>query len=340
MVRATLPLLLLAVVSPAQTPQQRTLTVEPGQTMSYRVTLPAGFDRARAWPLLLVDDAAKAPAMPDWVVVQPERNGRGPALLDTEAWSRRLLRQLRTEFRIAGNRVHLLGSVRALLIAYWQPQEFRSLLISEAPGAAMLPGALHTLAPIAITVLQPPENELETMLTRNGLRVASDGQRPVPEILKELQEQPQVPEPQRSVDAALDDFHDAAARGDAERYFAAFAPEGVFLGTDRSERWTVEAFKAFALPYFKTGSAWIFVPQSRHVAVAPGGEFAWFDEELGSQSYGFCRGSGALRRIDGKWRFTQYHLTIPIPNDLAKDTVARIREFEARPASQPSGPRR
>ena len=40
-------------------------------------------------------------------------------------------------------------------------------------------------------------------------------------------------------------------------------------------------------------------------------------------------GSGALERIDGAWKIQQYHLTIPIPNDLAKDFVARIRDAAA-----------
>ena len=58
------------------------------------------------------------------------------------------------------------------------------------------------------------------------------------------------------VDSVLDDFHHAAAAADEERYFAHFAPEGVFLGTDASERWTVEQFRRYAQPHFDKGDGW------------------------------------------------------------------------------------
>ena len=41
---------------------------------------------------------------------------------------------------------------------------------------------------------------------------------------------------------------------------------------------------------------------------------------------GRCRGTGVLRLIDGQWRIEQYHLTIPVPNELASEVVKRIRE--------------
>ena len=57
------------------------------------------------------------------------------------------------------------------------------------------------------------------------------------------------PAPSGSVTAALDDFHDAAAKADEDRYFGRFAPGGVFLGTDATERWDVKAFRAYAHPF-------------------------------------------------------------------------------------------
>ena len=83
------------------------------------------------------------------------------------------------------------------------------------------------------------------------------------------------------VSVVLNDFHDAAAKADEERYFAHFAPEGVFLGTDATERWDVPAFRAFAHPYFSKGKGWTYRPRDRHVMVR--GDFAWFDELLEQQ---------------------------------------------------------
>ena len=123
--------------------------------------------------------------------------------------------------------------------------------------------------------------------------------------------------------AVLDDFHAAASAADEERYFDHLAPRATFLGTDASERWTKEEFRAFAHPYFARGQGWTYRATSRHVTVA--GETAWFDEALENASYGECRGSGVLRLHDGAWKIEQYNLTIPIPNELAEDFVARIR---------------
>ncbi|HKR62975.1 MAG TPA: nuclear transport factor 2 family protein [Thermoanaerobaculia bacterium] len=129
-----------------------------------------------------------------------------------------------------------------------------------------------------------------------------------------------------TINAMLDGWHDAAAKADEPRYFSAMAPEFVFLGTDATERWDLASFRAFAHPYFAKGKAWTFVPRDRHVMLSPRGDVAWFDEKLDSASYGECRGSGVVRRIRGTWKIAHYNLTIPIPNDLAKEVVRMIRE--------------
>ena len=118
-----------------------------------------------------------------------------------------------------------------------------------------------------------------------------------------------------AIGRVLDDWHDAAARADEERYFAHFAPGGVFLGTDATERWDAAAFRAFAHPYFAKGKAWTMVPSRRHLAVD--GDHAWFDEAL-ETSYGPCRGSGVLQRVGGAWKIAQYNLTLTIPNDRVR----------------------
>lgn len=134
-----------------------------------------------------------------------------------------------------------------------------------------------------------------------------------------------------AVGAVLDDFHAAAAAADGDRYFAHFAPDGVFVGTDAAERWSVAAFRAYAEPHFAKGMGWTYRPVERHVAIAPGGDVAWFDERLVNDAYGETRGSGVLRCIDGRWRIEQYVLSFPIPNDVAKDVVERIRAHQGPP---------
>lgn len=129
-----------------------------------------------------------------------------------------------------------------------------------------------------------------------------------------------------AVSRVLDDFHDAAAKADFERYFGHFARESVFLGTDATEHWTVEEFKEYARPSFDAGRGWTYVPTSRHVYLSADRDTAWFDELLDNQSYGETRGTGVLVLEDGSWKIAQYHLTIPIPNELARQVVEMIRE--------------
>lgn len=129
----------------------------------------------------------------------------------------------------------------------------------------------------------------------------------------------------------LDAFNAAAARADGPAYFAFFTPNAVFVGTDASERWTLAQFRAFAEPYFAQGKGWTYTPTHRHVTFAdiPCGCVAWFEEDLMSASYGTTRGSGVLVKGPNGWKIGQYVLTIPIPNEIAKDVVKDIKAYEA-----------
>lgn len=137
-------------------------------------------------------------------------------------------------------------------------------------------------------------------------------------------------DPRRAaIDAVLDDFHAAAAEADGARYFAHFTADAVFLGTDASERWTVDEFRAYAAAHFAEGNGWTYRPLERHVSLGAGGHTAWFDERLWNDEYGECRGTGVLRaRADasGGWGIAHYNLTFPIPNDLAAELTRRIQE--------------
>jgi len=61
--------------------------------------------------------------------------------------------------------------------------------------------------------------------------------------------------------------------------------------------------------------------------VSADGAFAWFDEVLDNEGYGECRGSGVLERRAQRWVVRQYNLTVPVPNDLLRGVVERIRAF-------------
>lgn len=143
---------------------------------------------------------------------------------------------------------------------------------------------------------------------------------------------PAGPSEQAAVAAVLDDWHAAAAAADEPRYFKHFAPDAVFLGTDGSERWTLEEFRRYAHPYFGMGRAWTFKPSARHISISSDGAVAWFDEALDTPNLGPARGSGVLVKIKAAWKIALYDLSVPIPNALVKEFKERI-EAQVKSAS-------
>jgi hypothetical protein len=123
---------------------------------------------------------------------------------------------------------------------------------------------------------------------------------------------------------ALDDFHDAAAKADEPRYFSHFADDGVFLGTDATERWDVAAFRAYAHPHFAKGKAWTMRSTRRAIAFSRDGLTAWFDEDLATERLGPARGSGVLVLREGAWKIAQYNLAITVPNERFGDVRALL----------------
>jgi hypothetical protein len=130
--------------------------------------------------------------------------------------------------------------------------------------------------------------------------------------------------PAQQIGAVLDDWHQAASVADEARYFGYFAPNGVFMGTDATERWTVTEFRQWAKPQFQRKSAWSFKPRDRHIDFSTDRKTAWFDEMLDTPNLGLCRGSGVLVLLGGNWKITQYNLSVPIPNALVGEVVKQI----------------
>ncbi len=138
--------------------------------------------------------------------------------------------------------------------------------------------------------------------------------------------EPDLAAARSAVSGVLDALHHNASLADEEPYFALFATNAVFLGTDGTERWTVDEFRGYVHPYFDRGQGWTYTLREgrRKIEFDATGSVAWFDEVLDNDNYGECRGTGVLELVDGQWKIAQYNLTIPIPNALANDVVAMI----------------
>ncbi len=147
---------------------------------------------------------------------------------------------------------------------------------------------------------------------------------------------PADPNPQTSIGAVLDDWHAAAAASDEARYFDHFTEDGIFLGTDATERWDVAAFREFAHPHFEEGNGWAFTVVRRDIIVD--GDRAWFDEDLASEHLGPLRGSGVLRWDGERWRIAHYNLTLTIPNERVGAVRAAIASSEEEAGTDPVDP--
>ena len=119
---------------------------------------------------------------------------------------------------------------------------------------------------------------------------------------------------------ALDNWHAAAGSADFEAYFGLMTEDAVFIGTDATENWQRNEFINYAKPHFDKGRAWNFTAVERNIYVSDVANIAWFDELLDTQMK-ICRGSGVLKKVNGKWKIAHYVLSIAVPNETVDELV-------------------
>ena len=129
-----------------------------------------------------------------------------------------------------------------------------------------------------------------------------------------------------AIDALIDGLHQDAHEGNFQTYFDRYTPDAVFLGTDKSERWTIEEFKVYAEPAFEDGHGWTYSVKERNWEGE--GKTRWFDEVLLNEKFGHCRGTGVVELIDGEWKIAHYALTMLVPNDIAAEVGAQTQRAE------------
>ena len=109
-------------------------------------------------------------------------------------------------------------------------------------------------------------------------------------------------------------------------YFDRYSDDAIFLGTDKTERWTIEEFKAYAKPAFADGHGWTYTLVER--SWEGSGNIRWFDETLFNKKLGHCRGTGVVQLINGEWKIAHYSLTMLVPNAIAEDVGSQTREVD------------
>ncbi|MDB5747218.1 MAG: hypothetical protein JWP72_2066 [Massilia sp.] len=132
----------------------------------------------------------------------------------------------------------------------------------------------------------------------------------------------------RQVNAFVDRWHADAAHS-RPAFFDKIARDGVYIGTDKTERWRRDEFKAWARPHFKRKSAWAFKPLRRNINFSEDQSIIWFDELLDTQM-GICQASGVIRRKGNRFEIVHYQLSMAIPNEVGSQVTRLIKDFEAK----------
>ena len=134
------------------------------------------------------------------------------------------------------------------------------------------------------------------------------------------------------INAFVDEWHDDAANARLA-YFDKIAPHGIYIGTDKTELWNRDQFKAWAQRFFERKSAWSFKAVKRNIYMSADKKFIWFDELLDTQM-GPCQASGVIRKTDKGFEIEHYQLAIAVPNEVAEKVTKMVKELDVKPGAK------
>lgn len=124
----------------------------------------------------------------------------------------------------------------------------------------------------------------------------------------------EMPNLQTSLNTLMNNWHKAAATADEKVFFGSMAADGIYIGTDATEKWKRDEMRKWSKKYFDQDSAWDFTTIDRTFYLSDDEETAWFEESLDTWM-GVCRGSGVLELTKVGWKIKHYHLSVAVPND-------------------------
>lgn len=138
---------------------------------------------------------------------------------------------------------------------------------------------------------------------------------------------------EQAIGEVLDDFHAAAAAGDKDRYLGHMTDDGVFMGTDEWERWPKHPdFTEYVGGRFQNGTGWTYESVERQIMMSDGGDVAWFDEVVYSETNGRFRGTGVVVKEDDEWKIAHYAMSFLIFNENWEEVVELTKQTAAEKA--------
>jgi len=131
--------------------------------------------------------------------------------------------------------------------------------------------------------------------------------------------------PTETVNQFMDNWHKAAATADEDVFFGSMTENGVYLGTDKTEKWQRDEMAKWADEYFQQESAWSFVATERDVYFSEDGKIAWLNEKLDTWM-GVCKGTAILELKPEGWKIALYDLSVTVDNDKIDQFLELIKE--------------
>lgn len=122
---------------------------------------------------------------------------------------------------------------------------------------------------------------------------------------------------EKSLNIFMDDWHYAAATADADAFFGKMAAEGVYIGTDATERWLRDELREWAQAAFERESAWTFKVKNRNWHQIS--EDVMVADEILDTWMGDCRSTAVLKKVEGDWLIFHYQLSVTVPNEQIED---------------------
>ncbi|WP_375581147.1 nuclear transport factor 2 family protein [Marivirga tractuosa] len=131
--------------------------------------------------------------------------------------------------------------------------------------------------------------------------------------------------PKETINQFMDNWHKAAATADEEVFFGSMTKEGIYLGTDKTEKWTRDEMAEWANEYFQEESAWSFTATARDIYFSEDEKTAWLNEKLDTWM-GVCKGTAVLVLKAEGWKIALYDLSVTIDNDKIDQFLELIKE--------------
>jgi hypothetical protein len=131
--------------------------------------------------------------------------------------------------------------------------------------------------------------------------------------------------PTESINQFMDNWHKAAATANEDLFFGSMTKDGIYLGTDKTEKWTRDEMAKWANEYFQKESAWSFTATERDIYFSEDGNTAWLTEKLDTWM-GVCKGTAVLVLKPEGWKIALYDLSVTIDNNKIDQFLELIKE--------------